>query len=180
MLFAAFIGIGCNQIKDAIIINKDLDYNATLEVNGVPGLPDTVVSLPQSGVRADFPKVTSATNAQQYMTDYNTSGDNVSSVIISKMSLEMTQPDGQDFNFIDSVNVYLSASGLDELLMGYRYDIPKGTKTIDLTREDNNIKEYFLKDSVSFRISAHFVEIPKDSGKMDLKTVFGLVAKPLK
>lgn len=179
-LVMSTVFLGCDKFKDSIVVNKDIEYNSSLDVEGVPGMPDSITELPNGGVNADFPKVTNATNSAQYMEDYNTSSDLISSLIVSKMSLDMSQPEGQNFDYLDTVRVYVSATGLDEKLLGHKYGIPKGTKLLDLDRSDMSLKEYFLKDSIHFRISAHFIDIPMDGAKMELKTVFSLVANPLK
>lgn len=180
VLVFSVIAAGCaDKVKQLLSFTKEIEYNGSVEIKGVPGLPDTVVTLPSGGLNADFPKLANATNAQQYIKDYNTSPDKISNVIISKLGLEMSEPSGANFDYIDSVKVYISATGMEEHLVGYKYGIPKGTQSIDLTRDDINLKEYFLKDSIYFRINAHFVEVPKDSGKMDIKSVFSLVATPL-
>lgn len=179
LVFILITAAGCEQIKDQIKINKSLDYNASVDVPGVPGLPDTITALPPGGITGDFPKVTEATNSEQYIKEYGTNPDQIISVTLSKMMMEMTQPDSQDFNYLDTIRVYISATGLKEELMGYQYDIPKGAKSIELTRSETNIKDYFLKDSIFFRVNGHFVGLPMKNAKLEVKSTFSLVANPI-
>lgn len=179
MLLAGVAFTGCDKIKDLTNITKELEYGAAIEVPGVPGLPDTVTKLPPGGVSGDFPTFKEATNSEQTMKEYNTNADLVTSVNLTKLNLTMNAPEGQTFDYVDTLRVYITATGMSEKLLGYKYGIPKGQKSVDLDREDVNIKEYFLKDSIGFRVNGHFVEVPLDGANMELKSTFTLLANPL-
>lgn len=179
ILLAGLGFAGCDKIKDLTDISKELTYDGSVEIPGVPGLPDTATIVPPGGITGDFPIFGEATNSQQLIKDNNTSSDLVTHVTLTKLSLAMAAPDSANFNFMDTIRVYIGASGMKEELLGKKNGIPKNVKTVDLDPENINIKEYFLKDSIFFRVNGHFVEVPRKGSKMDLKAVFNLLANPL-
>jgi hypothetical protein len=171
---------GCDKVKDLTNISKELDYTGSVEVPGVPGLPDTVTMVPPGGITGDFPIFGQATDSKKLMEENNTSSDLVTHVNLKQVIMTMAQPEAQTFNYMDSIRVYISAPGVSEQLLGKKFGIGRDLKSVELDPEDINIKEYFLADSIFFRVNAHFIEVPMDGAKMELKTVFNLVGNPLK
>jgi len=171
---AAFTFSGC--IKNLTNINKEIDYSQEFSFSGVPGGGTT---LPPGGVRANFPIFAFATNAQQYIDQYKTSSDKITSLKLAKCNLTMSLPANGNFDYVDSIQIYLSATGLNEKLAAYKYDIPKGQNTISLDKSTDEFKEYFLKDSMYVRVSAHFVAVPDSNSKINMETGFNMIANPL-
>lgn len=167
---------GCDKVKQLANINKDIEYKETVDLPGLPG-GDTVV--PAGGISADLPRYAMATNSAEYLKQYNTSPNLVTHVKLKSLGMTIVAPDAQYFNFLDSVRLFVNAPGLPEQLAAYKYNIAKGMKTVDMDVADLNLKEYFLKDSMYFRINAHFTGIPDDSTKLEIKSVFNILANPL-
>jgi hypothetical protein len=177
-LFAALaIGFaGCVKIKDLTKITQDIDYEETIDIPGVPGGSKII---PPGGISATYPANGFATNSTETLAKYDTKAENIENLTLTKLSLTMSQPDSQNLNFMDSVRVYISATGLEEKLAAYRYDIGKDQKTVNLDRSGDNFKDYFLRDSIFFRVAGHFVSIPDSNSKMKMNMTFTLVANPL-
>lgn len=172
--FIAFALSGC--IKNLTNINKEIDYSQDFSVDGIP---DGTTTLPQGGITASFPTISFATNAQDYIKQYNTSSDKIVSVKLAKFNLTMLQPANGNFDYVDTVRIYLGATGMSEKLAAYKYGIAKGQNTISLDKSSDEFKEYFLQDSMSIRISAHFIAVPDSNSKIHMETGFNMVANPL-
>ncbi len=166
----------CDKLKHLTDINKDIEYKETVDLPGIPG-GDTVV--PAGGLAADLPAYSIATNSKQYLAEYNTDAKLVTHVKLKSLTATLLQPSSQNFNFLDTLRLYVSATGQPEKLAAYKYGIAKGQNTIEMDVVDFNLKEYFLQDSMYFRINGHFNGIPDSTSKIELKSVFNLLANPL-
>jgi hypothetical protein len=170
---------GCNKIKQLANINVNIPYNAQVTVPTVEG--DTAgFPLPPGGVTLPFPTLAVPTNSQQYIAEYNTSTDKILNVDLQSLALQILSPASQNFNFLDSVEIYISTSTLPEMLVAYDYNVAKNATTLDLTAETNlNLKTYFIQDTIIFRISTHINAIPASGTQLNIASTFHLLANPL-
>ncbi len=127
-----------------------------------------------------FPGKGIPTNSAQYMKDYKTSGELINFVKLTKLTANIQEPQNGNFDFVDTIQVFLKADGLEEKLVAYKYGIPKGQSSVDLDRADVDLKQYFLKDTMFLRFGGHFVGVPAAASKVELNTTFNLDANPLK
>ncbi len=169
--------VSCNKIGGLGSISQDINSSTTFDLPGVPGY-DTV--LP-GGVNAYAPTINLQTDVANTLQQNNTSSDKVTSITLTKMSLTVTEPAGEPFDFMDTVRVYIAAEGLEEKLMAHKYGISAGQQTVDLDCEsDVNMKDYFLKNQVSIRFGGHFINTPDSATKIRMDFVNKLTANVLK
>jgi len=170
---------GCNKINQLADINVNIPYNTQVTVPQVDG--DTVgFPLPPGGVAVSFPTIAIATNSQQYIAEYNTSTDKILNVDLQSLALQILSPANQNFNFLDSVEIYISTKSLPEMLVAYAYNIPKGQTSLNLTTEANvNLKTYFIQDTIIFRLNTHINAIPASGTQLNIASTFHLLANPL-
>lgn len=167
----------CDKVKELANINRDLTYSETISI---PSLPGDIDTLPPGGISAYFPGQGIATNSQAFIEEYQTSPNLINHVKLTKLATVSKEPAGGNFDFVDTLNVYLRADGLEEKLVAYKHGIPKGVSTIDLDCvSDINLKEYFLKDTMYLRFGGHFVGVPDSATKIELNSTFNLFANPL-
>lgn len=174
---AALMLMGCSKIKRLADINVDIPYETELSVPAVDGNPETQlpVSLPLS-----FPATGVETNSKENLSKYGTATNLVTTVYLKSLSLQIKSPAGKTFNFLDNVQVYISAEGLPEQLVAYQYNIPKGRSVLDLaTNTDVNLKEYYLKDIIYLRMITTINAIPPTGVVLGVNSVFHMVANPL-
>ncbi len=172
--------LSCGKIKekiqDASTINKDIKYNETAEI---PEAIDNIVTIPPGGISLSMPKFGFPTNSAQYLAEYNTRADLVDEVRLKEVSLKIENPPSQNFDFVDTIEVYLSSGNQPEKLAAYIYGIPKGQTSITLDRTDFNIKDYFLSDSIYYRVHGHYIDKPAKGTEFNLNSVFRLTARLL-
>jgi len=170
---------GCSKIKQLANINVNIPYSAQVTVPAVEG--DTAgFPLPPGGVTLAFPSISVATNSQQYIAEYNTSTDKILNVDLQNLALQILAPANQNFNFLDSVEIYLSAPNQPQVLVAYAYNVPKGLTTLNLTTETGvNLKSYFIQDTIVFTMSAHVNAIPASGTQLNIASTFHLLANPL-
>ncbi|MBS1772369.1 MAG: hypothetical protein JST82_05885 [Bacteroidetes bacterium] len=177
LIALVIILVSCGKtLKDLITIHKNLDYKQSVDIPNITKA-DT---FPAQGISVDFLKYTIVTNSSNFVKENNTSTDLLTSVKAASLGMTLTNPANGYLNFMDSVRVYISADNLPEQLAAYRYNIPNLLKTIDLTCNDIELKEYFIKDSMYVRIAAHFTKYPDSNSKADVNTTLSITANPLK
>ena len=136
--------------------------------------------LPSGGLELPFPAVSVPTNAQQLFNQYHASSKNLVSADLSSLSLQMLSPAGQNFDFLDSVQVFVSAADQQEVMIAYSNGVPKGQTTLNLTAVPGvNLKNYIVQDTISIRLSAHINAVPASGSQVKLSASFHVVANPL-
>lgn len=170
MLIAA-----CKRIKDLADISVTVPYTGETEL---PALGGGGTPIP-GGVNLSLPVIGVETQSAKYIEEYNTSPDNVKHAILRELSMQLLTPPNGTFDFVDSIEVYISARGLPEIMSAYRYGIPPGTDSVAMQCIDDNLKAYFLKDSIFIRLQAHFISVPDSALKLRMNTKFNVVANPL-
>ncbi len=180
ILVAAAISLSaCQKVKNLANIGFDIPYSQSETLPNVPGYTYGM-QLPAGGVELPFPPATVATNAQHYFDQYHASSKNIVSAALTSMSMQITAPAGQYFDFLDTIELYVSTESQPEVLVAYAYNIPKGQTTLDLTTMPGlNLKNYFVQDSIIVRLNAHINAVPAPGTTVQLSGKFHIVANPL-
>lgn len=63
--------------------------------------------------------------------------------------LSLSVPEGQDLSFLDSVDVYVEAPGLDAVLIASQDAFPEGEPVVDLDLEDVDLTDYAVSQSMT-------------------------------
>lgn len=169
---AVVVLFGCKKVKDLATIEQDITYQEDVPIPFGFTVPITVNV--DTSIRYAF-----ATDYQTYLNSYNTSSDKVISTKMKKLSMRITNPANQNFDFLDTVKLYVYADGLPEVLAAYKTPVPKGTQLVDLDVVDVELKQYFLKDSMHVRLNGFVNTLPQPNTNVNLSTTFRLTANPL-
>ncbi len=174
VLFAA-----CQKIKNLANINFNIPFSQSVTLPDVQGFPYGA-TLPGGGLNLPIPPVEVAINAQQIFDQYHASSKNLVEANLANADLQITAPAGQYFDFVDSIQVFISTEGLPEVLMAYLYNVPKGQTKINLIVVPGlNLKDYAVQDSVTLRLNAHVNAIPASGTQMLTEGAFHITANPL-
>lgn len=168
--------LSCSRIKQLATINVPIPYNYDLTI---PDYIDTMDIPLGTGLDISLPAIPIETNSQQYLKDYNTAPEKITGVTLSKLSLSILQPPSGNFNFISAVSVYLSAPDLPEVLVASQYAIPDGVDSLTLDCTSQDLRNYFLADTMYVRLNGHFDEPPPPNTTIHIHSVFTLRANPL-
>jgi len=167
----------CKKIIDLANIDFTVPVSKTIAVDGLEGNP---VIPGGTGIRASMPTVAVETKSEEYIRNYNTSSELITSVVFSKLKIDVNEPSSQNLDMADSIWLYVSASGLPEVLASHYYGIPKGIRTLELSTSEQNIKDYFLQDSMYFRVEGRFYKAPDSASVFTFTSQFDVTANPLK
>lgn len=96
------------------------------------------------------------------------------------MVLTITAPDGQNFDFLDDIYLFIEADGVEEQRYAFIENIPDGQSSISLSSEGVDLAEYIKQDKFSLRVEA--VQDMTMTRNIDVKAdmVFAVKANPLK
>jgi hypothetical protein len=175
-VFASIVIVSCSKLKDLGKVNFDapLTESVVLPDSASLGL---IGNFPPEGISFIFPAVNTATNSQATLKQYNTSSDKIDSVTLKSLALQLSS--SSNFDFVDTIRVYVSAVGQSSQLLAYQYGIPAGTTTINLTPVDIDMKQYFIQDSIGFQLQAHFKALPPAGNTLNISTHFNVYGNVL-
>lgn len=143
---------------------------------------DTQVTIPSSaGVNLPFDVLTpdTETNSESKFDSNDTRKDLIEEIKLTQLQLVITSPSNTDFSFLESIEVYISADGLEEIKIASKVDVPEGVSTLDLDVSDADLKEYIKKDSYSLRLNTVTDEAMSQDHVIDVKSTFFVDAKIL-
>jgi hypothetical protein len=93
------------------------------------------------------------TNAEATFESEGTSTKRISSIQLSELRLSIVNPANADFDFLNEIEVFIKAPGLDEKRVAYKQNIPEsGLKSFFCDIDDLNLKDYISKENFSLRV----------------------------
>ena len=114
----------------------------------------TEVTVPSSSISvtapAEFTTPEIPTQSSSRFTAEKTAQDLIESVTMSKFNF--STPKG-NLDYIKSFSVYISANGVNELLVASKAEVPPGSTLVAADLTGTNIKAHIFKDGIKFRIS---------------------------
>lgn len=135
--------LGFTGCKKLVSFDMEYDNSVVIPANSIINLPIDIIS----------PETT--TNSEEEFGNNGTGSNLISRVALTNLDLKILNPESQNFNFLKSVELYLRAPDLPEVLVAYNYDVPAtGLKEIALSCPDQDLKEYLKKPSYSLRVKA--------------------------
>lgn len=167
----AMVWYSCN--KDEIVdqlLTFDVSQSDTLKIPFIPkGSVDTTL------FSIDIP-----TNAKQKAQENGTNTDLIKKAILKELKMTIINPPGQNFNFLDTINLYLSAPGLNEILLAGKTNIPADTNIVYLDTYGSDFVQYIKQDT--FALSPQLVTKDSVLYQIDVLVdlIFSVTADPLK
>ena len=143
---------------------------------------DTHVTIPSStGINLPFDVLTpdTETNSESRFESNDTRKDLIEEIRLTQLELIITSPSNADFSFLESIEVFISADGLDEIRIASKFNVPEDSATLDLDVSDTDLKEYIKKDSYSLRLNTVTDEAISQDHEIDVKSTFFVDAKIL-
>lgn len=152
---------GCDKARELTIF----EISTTSEVV----VPATAgVNLPINLITPDV-----ETNASSTFDNNNTRADLIEEIYLSSSELTITSPDSADFDFLKSIQIYISASNLPEVLIAERQDLPNGMgKNIPLNVQDEDLTEYMKQSEIDIRTRIVTDEIPGYEIHINIDNIF--------
>ncbi len=156
--------------KDEVGIRFNMDYSTSFTIES-----GNVLSLP-----FDFftPDVT--TNSESQFSANDTRKDKIQEIKLTSLSLDITNPDEKNFNFLKHIYLYISADGVEERRYAFKENIADGVLVLQLDPEGVDLAEYIKQDKFSLRAECVQDETLENDITVKADMVFAVKANPLK
>lgn len=105
------------------------------------------------GLPIDLSSQDMTTNTSSQYKNEGTNSKLVQEVYLTKLFFTVKSPALGNFNFLKSVEMYLSSPNNSEVLVASKYDIPEdGSTQLYMDTRDINLKEYLQDESYKLRV----------------------------
>lgn len=141
-LFIVIVGIlnhSCDENNPLLTFTFTNESDFTIE-NQFP--VDTPFIVPTPDIE---------TNSSETFENNNTGVNLIETISLAQLNLSITSPWDFTFSFLKSIEIYISAEGLEEKLLASKEDIPTDVSEIELNTTDINLKPYLILDTYDLR-----------------------------
>lgn len=146
----------------------DVDYETSFVIQNGTG-----VSLPVSMITPDI-----ESNSEAEFEVNDTRKDKIQHITLTSLRLEIINPPGQEFDFLEDIELFISADGLDEVLLASIYDIDNSVgSSLNLTCSESDFQEYIKKDKFKLRVKTISDEYNVNDVEIKVLTTFNVDAK---
>jgi hypothetical protein len=160
--------LGCQKIDQLTQFN--MEYDETIVVPSSTG-----INLPFNILAPDV-----ETNSASTFAVNDTRKDLIESILLTQLKLTLTSPPNEDFSFLESVEIYISAEGLNEIRIAWQDNIQSNSSNnLDLIVGNEDLKEFIKKDKFALRVKTVTDEVLSSDHEIDLHSVFFVDAKIL-
>lgn len=159
--------LGCKKFDKLTQFNMDFDQTAVIPASSGINLPFNVLTPDMQ------------TNSASTFEVNDTRKDLVEEIKLTTLTLTLNSPSNANFNFLKSINIYISADGLPETKIAWKEDIPEDISVLNLTVSNSDIKEYIKKDKFSLRMNAVTDEVITQDHEIAIHSVLFVDAKIL-
>lgn len=117
------------------------------------------------------------TNTEKELEVRDSQKNLVEEVILETLTIEITSPQNQNFNFLQKIEIYINSPKNNEIKVAEKFEIPESQKKINLNAFDVNLKEYLVDDNFTLRIKTVTNQIPGQDVELEIYTDFNISAK---
>lgn len=120
------------------------------------------------------------TNSSQKFENNDTRADLVKDVFLKNSVLNIMSPEDQTFSFLKSIEVYMSAEDLPEILIAEKQDIPEDIgRELELDTTNDALDAYIKKEEISLRFKTVTRETITENIKINCRNTFDVTADPI-
>jgi len=158
----------CKEVDKLTQFNMDYDESVTI--------PSTIgINLP---FNLFTPPIT--TNSTESFEVNDTRKDLIEQIILKEMTLSISSPSGEDFSFLKSIEIYMSADGLDEIKVAWKDTIDNSVgNSIALETSSSDLQEYIKKDDINLKVTTVTDELILTDYEVNIHSNFFVDAKIL-
>lgn len=144
----------------------------------------TSVTIPVTaglGVPLDLPFPDFAANLEESISINDSRLDLVESFQLTAMEINITDPVSADFSFLESLEIYINADSLGEVLIASKYNIDTAaTSPLVMDVEEGvELEEFIKKANFNLRIEAVVDELITSDRTIEATSTFGVDAQVL-
>lgn len=127
--------VGCKKIDQLLTFYIEDSQNIRIPATPLFG---TVVSLTP---------LTVTNKSEETFKNNNTKADFVKDVSLNKLALTITDPNGQNFDFLQKIEIFISTNANDQIRLAYLDQVPRGVNSIELLSTNARLDAYLKAPS---------------------------------
>ena len=163
-----FLTMSCKEIDK--LTQFEMDYNETISIASTFG-----INLPFNLIT---PNITS--NSQETFAINDTRKDLIENIQLTQMTMNLISPEGEDFSFLKSIDIYIGAEGLNEIKVAWNEDIDNSVgNTLQLSTSSSDLKEYIKNDEFYLKVTSVTDELILSDHEIEVLSKFFVDAKIL-
>lgn len=172
LFLVVMVVLGCSMTS------CDLDQYTQFDMD----FTSSVTVPASSGINLPFnlftPEVT--TNSEATFGSNNTNKDLLEEVKLTQMTMTITSPNDQRFDFLNEIRIFIDADGLSEIEIAFKENIPETIGTeLELDVNGNDIQEYLKKDKFKLRVETVTDEFISEDVQIEVYSKFRVDAQVL-
>jgi hypothetical protein len=152
-ILLAFLLLGASSCKKILnLLSFTVSDASSFTIPGTPFVPP--------GVALSILGVSVPTTAQSTYKSNNTSADYVQDVTLDRLTLTVTNPSTQNFDFLKSISIYISTdqAGSNKVLLASLPSVPTGQTSISLNPAGNKLDIYLKSNSYTLTTTAELAQ----------------------
>lgn len=167
ILTILFAITACDKLDD--LTKFDLEYKSKIVIPASAG-----IDLPFDVLTPDM-----ETDSESQFEVNDTRKDLIEEIKLTELQMVITSPTEADFSFLNSIEVYISAEGLDEIKIAEEEVDENAGSILDVDVLDVDLKEYIKKDEFNLRLNTVTDEAIGSDHEIDVNSTFFVDAKVL-
>lgn len=168
VLFTFVVLFSCDKLDE--LTKFDMEYSQRTTIPSSMG-----IDLP-----FDIYTPETETNSESKFEVNDTRKDLIEEIRLTELELVIITPTDSDFSFLNSIDVFISAEGLDEIKIASQPEVPENVgNTLNLETMDVDLKEYIKKDQFSLRLNTVTDEFISSDHEIEVNSTFFVDAKIL-
>lgn len=159
---------GCKKIED--LLTFQINDSSSFQVPATGVFSTALLSLPGVSV--------SSSSSSTYAAN-NTSADYVQDVTLDRLTLTVTDPTSQNFDFLRSVSIYIAsdAAGTNKTLLASLNPVPTGQTTITLNPSGSKLDAYLRSGSYTLFTDVTMAQALRQNTTLRADSRFNVKAK---
>jgi hypothetical protein len=120
------------------------------------------------------------TNSEQEFESNNTAKNLIEEIVLTELTLSILSPSNASFDFLKSIEIFISADGEAEKKVAWMDDIPKTSlKTIFLLTTSDDLKAYIKADKYKLNTKTVTRQLISQDTELEITNSFFVDAKIL-
>jgi len=117
------------------------------------------------------------TNSESTFESNDTRKDLIESINLKTLTMTISNPEGDDFSFLKSIEIYISADGLSDIMVAWKDNISDNDTELNFETSSADLKDYVKKDSFKLKVKTTTDEVLTHNYTIDIHSVFFVDAK---
>lgn len=164
----SWITVGCSQLEK--LTQFPLDYEESIVIPSIIGvnLPFNIATPPIK------------TNSTEVFEINDTRKDRIEEILLEQLTLNIVDPADADFSFLKSIEIYIAAEGLEEVLVAWRYDIENSVgPSLTLETSGDDLTPYIIQDEFMLKFTTVIDKIILSDHEIEVQSRFFVDARIL-